>query len=132
MIRLYYRALRRTVRELHKAQAEAEEYKARALFLEKKLEERSDLFIEREFKLIDRFLTSNVKTYAIADEIKAASKITDADVSEAEWDAFKADKIDFLEGCAREAGESNPRQRAVIDFERAEGIYKQEFDAERI
>lgn len=105
--------------------------KEEAVVLRKKLDDRSDLFIEREFKLMDRFLTSQVKTYAITDEINA-KKITQADVDESDWDAFRLDKIEFLEQCAKDAGEDNPRDRAVADFENNIGLFRQEFESEHI
>lgn len=129
-MKLFFGAYIRTVRERNRERTAAKKWEARARYLEQKLDDRSDLFIEREQKLIDRFLTSQVKTFAITDEI-AAKKITQQDVDESDFDNFKNDKIDFLEQCAREAGEPHPRDRAIADFNANYGLFRQEFEGER-
>jgi hypothetical protein len=108
-------ASRRLAKQLRDALADRDRWQERANDLELKLERRSDFFIEREFRLVDRFLTSQVKTFAITDEIKA-KQITEQDVSTAALDDFMAEKKQFLVQCAKEAGVPEPEARAERDF----------------
>lgn len=121
----YFGTVRRAVQERDKALSERDFWKTRALELESKLEQRSDFFIEREFKLVDRFLTSQVKTYAITDEIKA-KEATQEQVDDADLITFLKEKKDFLLECAIEAGEPDPQ----ISVDRIYNAHYNEYVAE--
>ena len=129
----FYRASKRAIQQRDDALTDRNFWRERCLKLERKLEERSDHFIEREFKLIDRFLTSSAKTYAISDEIRASKQVSQADVDEDAWLAYRADKIEFLAECLREGGVTeNVMDRATHDFEANEATFRQEFQFETL
>lgn len=123
----FYRASRRLARELRAALKDRDYWRERASLLEKKLDHRSDFFIEREFKLVDRFLTSQVKTYAITDEIKA-HEITAEDVKSEDLAIFLAEKKAFLVQCAKEANVDNATAVAEQDFNANIGAYILQFE----
>ena len=124
----FYGAARRAAKDLRVACVERDKWKACAESLQRKLDERSDFFIEREMRLVDRFLTSQAKTYAITDEIK--SKITERDVKDAALDEFLAEKKEFLVECARDAGFDNPKAQANATFNQNYSSYVLEFEAQ--
>lgn len=129
----FYRAAKRAIQERDAALQDRNFWRDRCLKLELRLEERSDLFIEREFKLIDRFLTSTAKTYAISDEIKASKQVSQTDVDDETWNNFRLDKIAFLADCLRDEGiTDNVMDRAQRDFEANITTYKNEFESEFI
>jgi hypothetical protein len=97
--------------------------------LQTKLEKRSDFFIEREFRLVDRFLTSKAKTFAITDEIRQKERVEqdDRETEEAALKAFLDDKKEFLVHCAHEAGLQDPATAAAKTFEQNQSQYILEF-----
>lgn len=127
----YYRAARRLAKERDAALKDAQVQRDEAARLRRKLDERSDFFIEREMRLIDRFLTSQVKTYAITDEIKSKARIaTEEEVKDGALDDFLADKKAFLVQCAREAGMEKPEEAAKETFEQNYSAYVLEFQGQ--
>lgn len=123
----YLAAARRLKKEIRALQKDRDQWQKRAVELEAKLEKRSDLFIEREFRLIDRFLTSKAKTYAITDEVK--SQVTATDVSDAALDVFLQEKKAQLAEWAREAGHENPERSANETYQQNYEAYVLEFEA---
>lgn len=122
---MFLSTIRQAVREKRKALADRDFHKARADKLEAeverlriKLEKRTDFMLEREFRIVDRFFTSEKKTYAITDEIRSKEETLkyDAEAKAAAKDAFLSDKLEFLEQCAREAGFDNWKDRARQTF----------------
>ncbi len=123
----FYGAARRLKKQLAAATRERDSWQKRAEALQKRLDERSDFFIEREMKLVDRFLTSQVKTYAITDEIRAAApKVVEDDA----LDVFLAEKREFLVSCAKEAGIDRPEDAANTTFNQNYSAYVLEFQAQ--
>lgn len=125
----FYGASRRLAKQLRDALKERNQWKDRALGLEKKLDARSDFFIEREMKLVDRFLTSQAKTFAITDEIKA-QQITETDVTNAALEDFLQEKREFLVQCAKEADYPNPERAAADTFKQEYPNYILEFESQ--
>lgn len=125
----YFGVSRRLSKSLRDALKERDYWRTRADTLAKKLEDRTDFFVEREFKLVDRFLTSQVKTFAITDEVKA-SKITDKDVNDAALTDFLADKKAFLVDCAKEAGLPDPESAAQVTYDQNYSSYVLEFQSQ--
>lgn len=126
---MFFSAYRRAIRKQRELAADRDFWKTRALELEKKLEKRSDFFIEREFRLVDRFLTSEKKTYAITDEIRQKEKdLTMQDADNAALDAFLDEKKDAMIRWAREAGIPHPVETATNDFERQRALFTLEFE----
>ncbi len=124
----FYGAARRLRKQLAAATRERDVERKRAEALQKRLDDRSDFFIEREMKLVDRFLTSQVKTYAITDEIRAAApKI---EVEDDALDVFLAEKREFLVNCAKEAGVDRPEDAANTTFNQNYSAYVLEFQAQ--
>lgn len=116
---LFFRAIRQAVRDRKKAEADACFWKAEAQRLAAKLEERSDLFIEREFRLMDRFLTTKAKTHAITDEIAAKAIIGQPDERYlAQQAAYLEEKKQDLIRLAKQANVPNYQEVALRDFER--------------
>lgn len=126
----YFGVSRRLAKSLRDALKERDYWRTRADSLAKKLADRTDFFVEREFKLVDRFLTSQVKTFAITDEIRA-SKITDKDVEDAAFNDFLADKKAALIEYAKEANLRDPEAAAQVTFEENRNSYREQFDFER-
>lgn len=124
----YYGAARRLKKELKAALKDRDRWQQRADALTDKLEKRTDLFVEREFRLVDRFLTKKVGTFAITDEIQA-KQITEQEVKDADLQDFLAEKRDFLVQCARDANVENPEQQAADDFAKNYDRYVLEFQA---
>ena len=123
----FYGAARRLRKQLAAATRERDYWQARAQAVQKRLDDRSDFFIEREMKLVDRFLTSQVKTYAITDEIRAAvPKVVEDDA----LDVFLAEKPEFLVSCAKEAGIDRPEDAADATFNQNYSAYVLEFQAQ--
>lgn len=123
----YLSAARALKKQLSAAEQECRMWKERALSLESKLDKRSDFFIEREFKLIDRFLTSQAKTYAITDEIR--TQITETDVKNAALDVFLDEKRAQLVEWARDAGHRDPERSADETYQQNYPAYVLEFEA---
>lgn len=113
-------------KELRSALEDRDKWQKRAEALEAKLDKRSDFFIEREFKLVDRFLTSQVKTFAITDEVKA---VTEKDVKNHDLDVFLREKKEQLVEWAREAGHKDPERSADETFQQNYGAYVLDFEA---
>ena len=104
-------------RERDRADQDARSWEARCKAAERELKERVDFFIEREFRLIDRFLTSQAKVPAITDEIRTKRLPMEQDpVFVAQLEAYLEEKKENLIMMAREAG--LPAERAIEDFER--------------
>lgn len=122
----YFGAARRLKKELRAALEDRDKWQKRAEALEAKLDKRSDFFIEREFKLVDRFLTSQVKTFAITDEVKA---VTEKDVKNHDLDVFLREKKEQLVEWAREAGHKDPERSADETFQQNYGAYVLEYEA---
>jgi hypothetical protein len=125
----YFGVSRRLAKSLRDALSERDQWKARALVLETKLDKRSDFFIEREMKLVDRFLTSQVKTFAITDEIKA-QEVTAKDIHDAGLDDFMADKKEALLRWAKEANIPDPEIVAERDFTANYDRFRLEYEAQ--
>jgi exonuclease VII large subunit len=129
---MFYSTLRRIAREkkeLSRAivdlQEQSDDQKKEIDRLREKLERRSDFFIEREFRLIDRLLTSKVKTYAITDEIRHKERTEEAEreTQSATREAYLRDKKKFLLECAIDAGTPNPEEAAAQMFARNQSQY---------
>jgi hypothetical protein len=115
---MFFSTLRQAARDKRAAEQERDFWKERALRLEKKLEDRTDFFVEREFRLIDRTLTGRAKVPAITDEIRAKQlqPETDATASAEALNEYLAEKKQNLIDMALEAG--LPAERGAADFER--------------
>jgi hypothetical protein len=133
---MFLSSLRKAIRERKQAEADRDLYKDRledaeheVRRLQEKLEERTDFFMEREFKIFDRFFTSERKTYAITDEIrrKQLDETFEKEASGAALTAYLADKKEFLEQCAREAGFPDWKDKADRTFQENYGQYVTEF-----
>lgn len=128
---MFFTTLREAVRRRKQAELDRDFWKAKAERLEGKIEERTDFFVEREFRLVDRILTKK-GTFAITDEIRAKSITTNEDAERYALDAFLADKKEFLVDCAREAGEKDPEDVAARTFEQHRSEYIVDFQQQRI
>lgn len=127
----FYRAAKQLKRDLKRVTADRDHWKAEAARLSRKLEDRTDHFVEREFRFVDRFLTAKAKTFAITDEVKAArEEATEIAVENEAWDAYKADKIAFLIECAANAGRPHPEAEAHRTFEQNYASYRLEFEGQ--
>jgi len=113
---VFFSVIRRAIRDRKKAEADRDYWKVCADRLQKKLEERSDFFIEREMRLVDRFLTARVKTHAITDEIRTKALLGSETGEDHQLREYLAEKKQEMINFAVEAGE--PPSRAVEDFER--------------
>jgi hypothetical protein len=122
----WFRSTRAAVRDLKAALADrdfwkgkAESYEAEFKALRQKYDDRSDFFVEREFKIIDRFFTAERKTYAITDEIRSQRpEATQQDVNEAALEEHLKAKKEWLIQCAIDAGFPNPVEIGTRDFEK--------------
>lgn len=140
MVKLFFGAFRQAVREkrsvekqLVESRTAIAELQAENKHLVDKYEKQTALLLERDFRWADRFLTATVKTYAIHDEVKEALKpITQKDQDDTDWENFRADKIEFLIDCLKEAGDADPERRAVSDFDNNLALYQEEFNAETV
>jgi len=128
---MFFSTLRNAVRLRRDAEADRDFWKQRALAYESKLEARSDFYIEREFRLMDRFLTSQVKVPAITDEIRSHSP-TDQEVTDHAREAYLQDVKEGLVHYAREAGKSDPEGEAARTFEQNYSRYVNDFEMQRI
>lgn len=129
---MFFSAYRRAIRERRKAEADRDFWKDRALELQDKLDARSDFFIEREFRLLDRVLTKH-GTYAITDQVRGESRAAALDESEAKVAARQAyleDQKQFYIQCAQEAGATDPYREAEITLQRDMGRIESEFEAD--
>jgi hypothetical protein len=133
---MFLSSLRKAVRERKQAEADRDLYKARmeraeeeAERLRSKLESRTDFFIEREFRIFDRFFTSVHKTHAITDEVKRKvdEEQWERESKDAALEAHLEDKRLFLEQCAREAGYPDWKDKAAKTYEERYSQYVQEF-----
>lgn len=129
---MFFSTLRNAVRRRREAELDRDFWKAKAQRLEAKLEERSDFFIEREMRIIDRHFTRNMKTYAITDEIRAKAIETNDESEKYALEAFLQDKKEFLVDCAREAGEADPQSTAERTFSQNYASYVIEFQQQRV
>lgn len=134
---MFLSTIRQAVREKRQAIADRDE----ALFqlevakeevkrLQEKLEKRTDFFVEREFRIFDRFFTSEKKTYAITDEIKQKEDSVKyaAEARDAALTAYLEDKREFLERCAREANYENWKDVAAEKYKANYNQYVVDFD----
>lgn len=126
---MFFSTLRRAIRERRLAEADRDFWKQRSLLAEAKLDDRSDFFIEREFRLIDRFLTSTAKVQAITDEIRYKQP-TEQEVTDHALEAYLADKRDALIDYAREAGRENPEETAQRTYDENYSKYVTDFHAQ--
>lgn len=128
---MFFSTLREAVRRRREAELDRDFWKARAEKLEAKLEERTDFFIEREFRLIDRVLVKK-GTYAITDEIRAKSIIEDKEAEDHALEAYLEDIKQFLVTCAKEAGAVDPEATAARTFEQNRSQYVIDFQQQRV
>lgn len=99
--------------------------------LEAKIEERTDFFVEREFRLVDRILTKK-GTFAITDEIRAKTITDTKDQEDFAQEAYLADKLQFLVQCAKDEGDPDPEAWAAKLFEQNRSEYIVDFQQQRI
>jgi hypothetical protein len=127
-----WREVRRLNKEVKRIEGERDAARREAISLRQQLEARTNLLLERDFAFVDRFLTSQAKTYAISDEakVKSAPDVTKTDVREAELTAFMSDKKDFLRECLLDAGcpPDQVNSRVERDFSANYEAYKTEFE----
>jgi len=126
---MFFSTLRKAIRERRLAEADRNFWKQRCLEIEAKLEARSDFFIEREFRLVDRFLTSQVKVPAITDEIRLKQPTLE-EVTNHALEAFLQDKREALLDWAREANMPNPEESAARTFDEQYSNYVTQFEAQ--
>jgi hypothetical protein len=124
---MFFSAYRRAIRERKRVEADRDYWKDRAEKIEAKLEARTDFYVEREMRLIDRFLTSKAKTHAITDEIRAKSLVTPEVDSAyvAKLNEYLEEKKEELIEHARQAG--LPAETAIRDFERNRDFFIVDF-----
>lgn len=117
---MFFAAYRRAVRLRREVEADRDFWKKRALDLEVTLQQRSDFFIEREFKMIDRFLTAKVGTFAITDEIRARQnrpEVTDREVYQRALDDFLQEQKEIYKQYAIDANLPDPDVQAQRTLE---------------
>lgn len=134
---MFFSTIRQAVRERRKAEADRDLLQVQVVKLEAeierlrgKLEKRTDFFVEREFRIVDRFFTAERKTFAITDEIRQKEETAkwDAEAKDAAVTAFLQDKKDFLEQCAREANIEDWKDAAAQTFKENYSSYMMEFE----
>lgn len=128
---MFFSTIRNAVKGRKQAELDRDFWKARALALEAKLEQRSDFFIEREFRLIDRALTKN-GTFAITDEIRAKAVIENDETEKYALEAYLEEQREFLVQCAKDAGKPDPEDVAAKTFEQNRAAYILDFQQQRI
>lgn len=125
---MFFSSIRQAIRDRKRAEADRDYWKARAEKFEARLEERDDFMREREFRLVDRFLTAKVKTHAITDEIRGRKFLAVDDKRHAEQlEAYLEEKKQELIQMAKEAGIPDPAGVGARDFDRMKDHFIMDF-----
>jgi hypothetical protein len=127
------RELTRLRRELSFRTSEVAVWQKKCAALEQKLERRTEQLLERDFAWSDRFLTGQVKTYAIRDEVQGkleSNPVTDESVKAQTRENYLRDKKLQLEEWAMEqyGDEMKAREAAEKVYQTNLPVYLAEFE----